>query len=281
MERYTLIWINETQLVEAGTTQVSLYNREGDLLASRPEGAKLLAYHPATDAVRYLACPKEEEGNYTFRDWHWETGAIEEVNLGTIYTHCCAFDGKGNFAYGGDWEDGGYWGGIDCTGRSIKGSSSMPVLCSMAFAPDGSRLLLGGRWHYLAIWPFSSEAHRAEKIFEVPGGVVNAVAWSDSGTYVAALSTLKKLMVWDLQLGFPVADMPAPANYQLFYHQLRFAPGAEHLIWISTDTYVQLINWRRRIEVYTIPDCRAFALSPSGLMWRIDGRRIQRRLLFR
>ncbi|MBK8656489.1 MAG: hypothetical protein IPN20_21835 [Haliscomenobacter sp.] len=46
MEPYTLLWINDTQLVEASATRLRCYNREGQLLASRPEGAKLLAYHP-------------------------------------------------------------------------------------------------------------------------------------------------------------------------------------------------------------------------------------------
>lgn len=265
MERYLLRWINDTQLVEASDTHLRCYNREGQLLASKPEGAKLLAYNPATDVVRYLVRPKEEGENCTFLDWHWQTGAIEDIGWGSIWTHCCAFDGKGNFAHGGDWEDGGYWGGIDSTGQTVGGASSMPVLCSMAFSPDGSRLLLGGRWHYLAIWPFGPESRRAEKTFEVPGGIVNAVAWSDSGTYVAALSTLQRLMVWDLQLGFSVANMPAPANRQLSHHHMRFVPGAEHLVWISTDSCVQLINWRRRVVVHHIRDCRAFDVSPSGL----------------
>ena len=57
MERYTLNWINETQLVEAGDTHVNIYYREGQILASQPEGAKLMTPHPVTNAVRYLAKP--------------------------------------------------------------------------------------------------------------------------------------------------------------------------------------------------------------------------------
>lgn len=267
MPKHLLHWINNTHLVEASPTQLHCYHREGQLLASRPEGAKLLAYNPVADVVRYLVWPTEEGGDCTFRDWHWQTGALEDVGLGSIWTHCCAFDGKGNFAHGGDWEDGGYWRGIDSNGQTVEGASSMPVLCSMAFSPDGSRLLLGGRWHYLAIWPFGSAARRAEKTFEVPGGIVNAVAWSDSGTHVAALSTLQRLMVWDIQQDIIVADMPVRVNHVLSHHPISFVPGAEHLIWTCSQAGAQLINWRQQQVVHAIPDCLAFALSPSGTYW--------------
>lgn len=264
MEPYTLLWINDTQLVEAGATHLGCYNREGQLLASRPEGAKLLAYHPATDVVRYLVRPKEVGGNCTFRDWDWTKGTALDLDEGSVYTHCCAFDAKGNFAHGGDWEDGGYWNGTDCFGQSVKGRTDIPILFDMAFAPDGRRLLLGGRSSYFAIWPFSAAAHQADRTFEIPGGIVSAVAWAGSGTYVAALTTLKKVLIWDVQLDFPVANIPAPPSDNLLKQKMRFVPGAAHLIWISTDTCVQLINWRRKLVVQTIPACRAFDVSPSG-----------------
>ena len=241
MEKYLLRWINDTQLVEASATHLRCYNRDGQLLASRPEGAYLLAYNPVTDVVRYLVRPKEVGGDCTFRDWHWQTGGVEDIGWGSIYTHCCAFDGKGNFAHGGDWEDGGYWGGIDSTGQTVGGASSMPVLCSMAFSPDGSRLLLGARWHYLAIWPFGSASRRAEKTFEVSGGIVNAVAWSDSGTYIAALSANQRLLVWDVQLDLRVANMPTRVNYELSHHQISFVPGAE--VFVTDFRHAGLWSW--------------------------------------
>ena len=44
MEQYLLRWINATQLVEASDTHRQCYHREGPLRASRPEGARMLAY---------------------------------------------------------------------------------------------------------------------------------------------------------------------------------------------------------------------------------------------
>jgi WD40 repeat protein len=266
MEPYNILWINETQLVEANATQIRCFNREGELLGRLDQGAKLLACHPVNHKVRYLTCPEKEGGKHTFRDWDWQTGDIDDLRLGSMFTYCCAFDAQGSFVECGDWEDGGYWRGIAHTGEGITGSNDIPVLCSVAFSPDGSRLLLGGRWHYCAIWPFRKGVYNPERVFAVPAGVVNAVAWSASGTYVAALNILERLMVWDVSLDFPVADMPAIANFKLSQHKISFVRGAEHLIWISTGTCVQLLNWQRQIVVHTIPDCRGFALSPSGAL---------------
>lgn len=271
----TLRWINETRLVEAGATRLGLYNREGQLLAYQPEGARLPASIPSADFVRYLAYPTVEREYYTFRDWYWTTGVTLDTGEGSVYTHCCAFDRHGNFAHGGDWEDGGYWRGIDGSGRKITGSAALPILYDMAFAPDGSRLLLGGRRSYFAVWPFSAAAHQADKIFDIPGGIVSAVAWSGSGAYVAALTTLKKVFIWEMQRGSAVANLPTPPGGHWLYRKLRFVPGAEHLIWISTDTCVQLINWRQRLVVHTIPSCQTFDLSPSGeyVAYRREGER--------
>lgn len=266
MQPHTLRWINDTQFVEADATQMRRFDQEGALLGRLDQGAKLLACHPVSQAVRYLAYPGETGRSFTFRDWHWQTGRVEDLDLGSMWTYGCAFDAKGNFAECGDWEDGGYWRGIAHTGQSIKGASSMPILCSLTFSPDGSRLLLGGRWHYLAIWTFSPAGWQAEKTFEVQGGALNAVAWSDSGTYIAALNLNRRLLVWDVQMDVTVADMPAEVNYQLPSHHVRFVPGAEHLIWVSTEVCTQLINWRRQVVVYTLYDCETFALSPSGAL---------------
>ncbi len=119
MGKYILRCINDTQLVEAGATHLRCYHREGQLLASRQEGANLLTYNPATDVVRYLLRPKEEGENCTFLDWHWQTGAVEDLGFGSIWTHCCAFEAKGNFAEGGDWEDDGCWRGIAPRWREV------------------------------------------------------------------------------------------------------------------------------------------------------------------
>ncbi len=93
---------------------------------------------------------------------------------------------------------------------------------------------------------------------------MNAVAWSDSGTYIAALNTNQRLFVWDVQRDSSVADMPTRVNIQLSHHKISFVPEAEHLIWTCSEIGAQLINWRQRVVVHTIPDCRAFALSASG-----------------
>ncbi len=85
MEPYTLLWINDTQLVEANATQVRCYNQQGEFLGRLDKGAKLLVYHPVSHPIRYLACPKEAGGDYTFRDWHWQTGAVEDVGWGSIW----------------------------------------------------------------------------------------------------------------------------------------------------------------------------------------------------
>jgi WD40 repeat protein len=263
-QRIILQWLSDDHLVEAISTQLSLFNRLGHKLAHTQEGAKLLAYYPSAGFIRYLSFPTEARADFTFCDWDWAKQTALDLNEGSIYTHCCAFDLQGNFFHGGDWEDGGYWSGIDCTGQRINGCTNMPILFDMKCAPDGNRLLLGGRRSYFAIWSFPDLAYKADKTFEIPGGIVSAVAWSGSGTYVAAHSTMGRVLIWDLRRDLPVANIPAPPSHKLLKQKMRFVPGAEHLIWIGMDTCVQLINWRRKLLVHTIPDCRAFDLSPSG-----------------
>ncbi len=85
MEPYTLLWINDTQLVEANATQVRCYNQQ-ESFGRLDKGAKLLVYHPVSHPPRYTWLrPKEAGGDYTFRDWHWQTGAVEDVGWGSIW----------------------------------------------------------------------------------------------------------------------------------------------------------------------------------------------------
>lgn len=70
---------------------------------------------------------------------------------------------------------------------------------------------------------------------------MNAVAWSDSGTYIAALSANQRLLVWDVQLDLRVANMPTRVNYELSHHQISFVPGAE--VFVTDFRHAGLWSW--------------------------------------
>lgn len=262
-----LQWVGEDRLVVAGGTAMGLYNLEGHLLASIREGARALAWHPETVFIRYLRSHPQSVECSTPRDWDWETGAIREVDQSTCYANCGLFDHQGNYVHGGEYYEWGYLRGLDAAGQNISSTDKLPIVADMAFSPDGTKLLVGCKRLQLSIWQHPSHSGSPEKVYRTKSGIFS-IAWSDSGRYVAAAQVTGRVEIWDLVSDERVAEIIViPADKEpphTLIRKIRFLPGSDHLLLVSTFDFTRLIDWQEGEIIRSANGYCCFALSPSG-----------------
>ncbi len=266
-----LLWSGNDHLVISGPSETGLYSLTGALKSTTKQGARRIFPYPGSRCVRILPYNKELKEVSCPVDWHWDTQEITQTpGCGVHYCYACAFDADGNFAHGGEYYEWGYWSYIKASGEKITGSTSLPIPFSIAFSPDGSRLLVGGRWSHLAIWDLTDSAPNQQQPLKkyTPDSLVSAVCWSPSGQYIAAgLLEKYQVEIWDTYTDQMVISLPfgqglVRNNY--WVHRVSFIPGHNHLLMVSNTYGTWIINWREGRLIGSAPGWTHFDFSPDG-----------------
>lgn len=117
------------------------------------------------------------------------------------------------------------------TGRQagvLQLGQSSNVLLSLAFAPDGKRLAVGGKDKAVRVVDVTrpAAARAAGKPLTGSGSWVNAVAYNQDGTALAGGSSDNTVRVWDPTTGAVLSSLPGPSPVT----SLAWVQGAPHRI---------------------------------------------------
>jgi WD40 repeat protein len=181
------------------------------------------------DGTRLVSGHSDE----TIRLWNVQTGQSigEPLHGHELSVDAVAFSRDGTrIASGSSRPSLRLW---DATTRQSLGMGDAGSVMSMAFSPDGSRIIAGGRQILVAsgdkdddlrLW----DARTGEPIGDALKGhqqTVNGVAWSRDGTLVASASVDTTIRLWKAEtaqpIGTPIEGHMQPVNSVEFSHDSR------------------------------------------------------------
>jgi WD40 repeat protein/tRNA A-37 threonylcarbamoyl transferase component Bud32 len=159
------------------------------------------------------------------------------------------------------------------SGKTVRtvGPHNKPVL-SMAFSPDGRRLLVGAganidyepnRPGDLVIWDVGT----GEKVLSLVGhsGAIGAVAFSPDGRLVASTASDKMVRLWDVATGREVLRLIS--GYDRNVNAVEFSPDGRLLASSSTNAVVRLWDVATGRE---LPALRGHLAPPVFLRFQPD-----------
>ncbi len=108
------------------------------------------------------------------------------------------------------------------------------VVSSVAFTPDGTRILSGSDDHMLRIWDAQTGASRGTPM-QHRG--LNCTAFSPDGTRIVSGSTDKTLRLWNSQTGAPIGD---PMRHAAQINCVAFSPDGKRIVSGSQDAVLRI-----------------------------------------
>ena len=155
----------------------------------------------------------------------------------------------------------------DCaTGRELPPFATTHSVRSLAFSPDGKKLLTGGDDHAARLWGLASgQEIRAFKNHE---HVVWVVAFSPDGRKLATGSVDKTVRLWEVETGRELASVKGQQKPIL---SLAFSPDGKMLAVGSADSTVKLLDLTTGRELHTLT---GLAGHVQGLAFSPDGQRL-------
>jgi WD40 repeat protein len=156
------------------------------------------------------------------------------------------------------------------TGRALKRlRGHTGEIPSLAYSPDGSRLVTGSRDHTIRIW----DVARGLAIKTLKGGAteVLAVAWSPDGTQIASSSSDKTTRLWDAVTGEQKRILegfaPSGERFRIGEQGVAFSPDGKRVA-SSIDIAVRVWDARTGAPLLSIgePPERVnwLGFSPDG-----------------
>ena len=146
------------------------------------------------------------------------------------------------------------------------GSAHTDWVNSVAFSPDGRRIVSGSQDRTIRIW----NALTGECLRTIRGhqGPVEAVAFSPDGTSVVSGSKDNTVRMWDAESGTPLWNPPAGFGHVFGVSTVAFSPDGGRVVSGAGDKIVCFWNRRTGISLATLRghDQRVFStcFSPDG-----------------
>jgi WD40 repeat protein len=117
------------------------------------------------------------------------------------------------------------------------GSTASVTTASVAFSPDGSRLITGGQSGSMVLWDTASA--RRVRSFQGHAAPVGAVAFSSDGARVLSGGSDRTLKLWDVDSGQVLRSVPVHlVNRRV--HSVAFSPDGRHFLSGDEDDTVKL-----------------------------------------
>ena len=171
----------------------------------------------------------------------WDGGTLEPmgepIHMGD-WVRKVAISGSGVLAAGDHQGRLGLWDAR--TGRARSPQKALPhTITTLAFSPDGSRLLVCDEEGEARIWdPVRFEPLGRPMRHE---GAIHVAVFSPDGARLATGSYDKTARIWDAQTQAPLSD---PLPHRAFVWSLQFRPDGERLLTGAFDGFARVWNGR-------------------------------------
>ncbi|KAG9063966.1 hypothetical protein KI688_004080 [Linnemannia hyalina] len=152
----------------------------------------------------------------------------------------CAYTSNGRLLAVGaiSWRTGASIGIYDTSAWTRTYSFTGPDnMVTMAFSPDGTRVVFGGFGGTVRLWDCAS----GEEMFVMEGhqDYVNSVAFSPCGKQIASSSGDKTVRVWDSRTGESVFVLEGHTDY---VRSVKYSPSGEWLVSGGSDDTIRFWN---------------------------------------
>ncbi len=145
-----------------------------------------------------------------------------------------------------------------------------PVVASVAFSPDGTRIVTSDHDRTAKIW----DANTGIKLFTLYGhtDVVEHADFSPDGTRIVTVSDDRKIKVWDAATGQELLTL---AGHSDAISSISFSPDSQHIVTASYDNTAKVWSISPTQELLTLVNGPRI-LYPAGakLVYSPDGTRL-------
>ncbi len=254
-QAYSVAWSPDGNAVLYATGDRFLYYRGN-------QGVDLFVWNIADDEPRQIYAAPEYP---IFDAAGITTGVPEKLMVAENSAHTAALSPDGNrVAFAAD-QSVIVWN-LSREDKTIELVGHTDLVYSVAWAPDGLRLLTAGQDETVRIW----NATDGSPVLTLGGqeGVIAAAVWSPDGTQIAAAPKEADVVIWDSTTGrvlqrIPVASRPV--------WDLAWSPNGGRLVTADDSGLVQA--WVVETETVAF-SLRGHERRAVSVAWSADGRHI-------
>lgn len=150
--------------------------------------------------------------------------------------------------------------------QALRLQGHTDLVYSIAWSPDGSRIVTSGQDGQVLIWDAINGQFR--RSLGKPEGVITAAVWSPTGDRVAAALKESGVVIWAVESGVEMTRIPVSASY---VWDIAWAPDDERLATADESGAIQVWNVATSKNLFTLRGHEGRAVSVA---WSEDGRHL-------
>jgi WD40 repeat protein len=148
----------------------------------------------------------------------------------------------------------------------------LPVLgeLRLAWAPDNRRLAVVGRTFSAHVQVWDTTTGKESLTLDLGAQrMVELLAWSPDGKWLAAQESFSELKVWDTEKGREVLDLKSPGGGTSLFSMV-WSPDSKRLGFVSQGQAIKVMEVASKKELLVLTDLG----MPSALTWSPDGKQL-------